>query len=155
MSLKPIGTPCIGVCSTTFGDFVCRGCKRFLHEVVDWNRYQDHEKLTVWQRLDQLLCLVVDNYIEIVDPALLRQQMRYQNLRIQSELSPQGWLPELLKAAGPRPLDWPSFGLQLRPQAQSLSPRELYDLINVELYALASAHYERAYPDRPQPTILS
>lgn len=146
MSPKPVGTPCIGVCSTTFGDFVCRGCKRFLHEVVNWNRYQDSEKLSVWRRLDQLQSLVVDNYIEVVDPALLRQQMTYQNLRLQSELSPSAWIPELLRAAGQRTLEWPAFGLQPRRQAQGLSPRQLYDQISAELYALAEAHYERAYP---------
>ena len=25
-------TPCIGLCSTVFGDSVCRGCLRFVHE---------------------------------------------------------------------------------------------------------------------------
>lgn len=145
MSLKPVGTPCIGVCSTTFGDTVCRGCKRFLHEVVDWNRYEDNEKRTVWRRLNQLLCLVVDNYIEVNDPALLHEQMRYQNLRLQPDLSPAGWVPELLKAAGRRPLDWGNFGLQPRRQAEGLSARELYDLISAEFHALSCAHYERAY----------
>jgi uncharacterized protein len=145
MALKPVGTPCIGVCSTTFGDTVCRGCKRFLHEVVDWNRYQDTEKRTVWRRLDQLLCLVVDNYFEVDDAALLRQQMVYQNLRLQPELSPAGWVPELLKAAGRRQLDWATFGLQPRRQAEGLSARELYDLISAEFHALSAAHYERAH----------
>ncbi|MEC7008614.1 MAG: DUF1289 domain-containing protein, partial [Pseudomonadota bacterium] len=37
MNLKPIKTPCIGVCSTGIGDSVCRGCKRFSHEVIHWN----------------------------------------------------------------------------------------------------------------------
>src|SRR5690606_33959985 len=83
MTLKAVGTPCIGVCSTTYGDTVCRGCKRFLHEVVDWNRYSDQEKTIVWQRLDQLLGLVVNNYLEVVDAGRLESQMRYQNLRLQ------------------------------------------------------------------------
>jgi predicted Fe-S protein YdhL (DUF1289 family) len=145
MALKPVGTPCIGVCSTTFGDTVCRGCKRFLHEVVDWNRYQDSEKRTVWRRLDQLLCVVVDNYLEVRDATLLREQMAYQNLRLQPELSAAGWVPELLKAAGRRQLDWASFGLQPRRQAEDLSARELYDLISAEFHALSCAHYERAH----------
>ncbi|MEM9624509.1 MAG: DUF1289 domain-containing protein, partial [Pseudomonadota bacterium] len=32
-------TPCVGICSTTYGDLVCRGCKRFAHEIVQWNAY--------------------------------------------------------------------------------------------------------------------
>lgn len=84
MTLKRVGTPCVGICSTTYGDTVCRGCKRFLHEVVDWNRYSDPEKRLVWRRLDELLCLVVDNYIEVTDPSRLREQMVHQNLRLQA-----------------------------------------------------------------------
>lgn len=145
MTLKAVGTPCIGVCSTTYGDTVCRGCKRFLHEVVDWNRYSDQEKTIVWQRLDQLLGLVVNNYLEVVDAGRLESQMRYQNLRLQPHYSPAGWVPELLKAAGKKSLDWQAFGLQPRRQAEGLSPRALYDLISAEYHALSQAHYERAF----------
>ena len=31
-------TPCLGICSTTYGDDVCKGCKRFVHEVISWNK---------------------------------------------------------------------------------------------------------------------
>ena len=48
--VKRIKTPCIGICSTVFGDEVCRGCKRFQHEVITWNAYSDHEKEQVWKR---------------------------------------------------------------------------------------------------------
>ena len=42
-NLTPIRTPCIGVCSTGIGDAVCRGCKRFTHEVIDWNGYSTEQ----------------------------------------------------------------------------------------------------------------
>ena len=41
---SPVKTPCIGVCSTGIGDSVCRGCKRFSHEVIDWNSYSQEQK---------------------------------------------------------------------------------------------------------------
>ena len=37
-------TPCVGICSTTYGDDVCRGCKRFIHEVINWNSFKPEEK---------------------------------------------------------------------------------------------------------------
>ena len=37
-------TPCIGVCSTTYGDDICRGCRRFRHEITSWINYSDLEK---------------------------------------------------------------------------------------------------------------
>ena len=39
---------------TTYGDEVCRGCKRFQHEVIQWNSYSDQQKEIVWNRLEAL-----------------------------------------------------------------------------------------------------
>ena len=47
-------SPCIGVCSTTYGDLVCRGCKRFAHEVVQWNGYDHEQRDAIWRRLEEL-----------------------------------------------------------------------------------------------------
>jgi uncharacterized protein len=47
-----IGTPCIGVCSTTsFGDEICRGCHRTFDEVRLWNTFTDEQKIVVNKRL--------------------------------------------------------------------------------------------------------
>ena len=48
----PSLTPCVGRCSTVFGDAVCRGCRRFSHEVIYWNTYTAEQRLAVWTRLD-------------------------------------------------------------------------------------------------------
>lgn len=145
MSVKPVGTPCIGVCSTTFGDLVCRGCKRFLHEIVDWNRYDEAEKRLVWQRLDSLLALVVSHYFRIDDSDRLDAAMAAQNLRRQPQLSAAARLPELLRAAGPRLLDWHAFGISPTAQAVGLDARTLYDRISRDCHTLAEAHYQLAF----------
>ena len=147
MSLNRVKTPCIGVCSTTFGDTVCRGCKRYLHEIVDWNRYTEAQKALVWQRLDLLLRTVVSNYVLVDDAQLLEEQLAFQNIRRQPQLSPQGWVPELLKAAGVKPLDWSSYGLTFiaspTDASANMAPRDLYDHISADVHALAVAHYDR------------
>ena len=51
----PSLTPCAGRCSTVFGDLVCRGCRRFNHEVIQWNTYTPEQRLMVWRRLDAQL----------------------------------------------------------------------------------------------------
>lgn len=51
----PSLTPCVGRCSTVFGDSVCRGCRRFNHEVIQWNTYTPEQRLAVWKRLDAQL----------------------------------------------------------------------------------------------------
>ena len=48
-------TPCAGRCSTVFGDAVCRGCRRFNHEVIKWNTYSAAQQNAVWVRLDAQL----------------------------------------------------------------------------------------------------
>lgn len=48
-------TPCAGRCSTVFGDQVCRGCRRFNHEVIRWNNYTPEQQLVIWKRLDEQL----------------------------------------------------------------------------------------------------
>ncbi|MEL0243196.1 MAG: DUF1289 domain-containing protein [Gammaproteobacteria bacterium] len=47
---KKTRTPCVGICSTTYGDEVCRGCKRFYFEVINWNKYDEDEKDAIWTR---------------------------------------------------------------------------------------------------------
>jgi predicted Fe-S protein YdhL (DUF1289 family) len=44
-------SPCVGVCSTTFGDDICFGCKRSYDEVIRWNIMSDEEKHSINARL--------------------------------------------------------------------------------------------------------
>lgn len=43
--------PCIGHCSTTLGDDVCRGCLRTLDEVTRWPLMNDDERTSVNLRI--------------------------------------------------------------------------------------------------------
>ena len=43
--------PCIGICSTSVGDLVCRGCGRSVVEIRDWNSYTNEQKLEVMRRI--------------------------------------------------------------------------------------------------------
>ena len=52
-SLQP-DSPCVGRCSTTYGDDVCKGCGRTFIEVINWIIYTDEEKAAVWARLQKL-----------------------------------------------------------------------------------------------------
>src|SRR5690606_2207512 len=75
MPHQRIKTPCVGLCSTVYGDQVCRGCKRFHHEVVNWNAYSDDEKRAVWRRLEVLLVQVMQGKVEVFDAGRLRAQL--------------------------------------------------------------------------------
>ena len=41
-----VSNPCVSYCSaTTLGDEVCVGCYRSFQDVIDWNKYSEHQKV--------------------------------------------------------------------------------------------------------------
>jgi predicted Fe-S protein YdhL (DUF1289 family) len=66
-----ISTPCIGVCSTIYGDDICRGCHRNFEEIIKWNQLSQDERLTIQTRLDNLQNKFSKKYFEITDRSLL------------------------------------------------------------------------------------
>jgi len=139
---KPVKTPCVGVCSTGIGDSVCRGCKRFAHEVIDWNAYDQRERLIIVQRLEAFLRQVVSRRFEILDESLLYQQIQHQRVRINPDRDPHCWVFDLLKA-GASQIQPADYGLRVRPEWQGLALTELRDQIDHDYYELSCAHYER------------
>ena len=148
-SLTPIRTPCIGVCSTGIGDSVCRGCKRFAHEVIDWNGYSVEQKQAIDQRLNRFLAMCVANKFRIVDQKLLDWQLSVQKIRHQAHHDPYCHVFALLKA-GANQINVPEqFGFETLPAFRGVPLAVLRDQIDEEFWVLSSAHYDRyvATPD--------
>lgn len=100
MSNQTIKTPCVGLCSTVYGDLVCRGCKRFHHEVILWNGYNEEEKRAVWLRLEQLLVQVMAGKLEVFDPKTLRGQLEQRKIRFVPHQSEYCWAYQLIARGG-------------------------------------------------------
>ena len=77
---RKIKTPCVGICSTTYGDEVCRGCKRFHHEVIQWNSYSDQQKEIVWNRLEALKVQIMKTKFSIIDESKLKSSLDTYNI---------------------------------------------------------------------------
>lgn len=100
MSIRSINTPCIGLCSTVYGDLVCRGCKRFHHEVVGWNAQNILEQQRIRQRLDDLLVQAMQSRFQIFDVSLLQQQLARREMIFHKNRSPYcSAYPLLVKGA--------------------------------------------------------
>ena len=141
---RKIKTPCVGVCSTVFGDQVCRGCKRFQHEVIEWNGYSDSEKEIVWNRLESLKILIMKSKILIEDPILLKNKLDLYEISYYEKVDPYCWVFDLIKQASKSIADIKEFGLKLiLDQPSDLG--ELKQLIEEELFALSEAHYQRYF----------
>ena len=143
--LPRVKTPCIGVCSTGIGDSVCRGCKRFAHEVISWNGYTEEQKQIVDARLAQFLAQCVRNHLRVSDQSLLAWQLQTQQVRHNPDHDPHCWVFALLKAGAGQIDDPAEFGFEVEMRHRDRSLAELREIIDAEFFVLSSAHYERYY----------
>lgn len=133
-------TPCVGKCSTTFGDLVCRGCKRFVHEVVHWNSYPPAQRQRVLDRLASLRTEAVLKHVVIVDATRLREQAG--RMRIQTAEGDVACAYRLLQLGGERDLE--GLGLAVRA-CDEQPPGSLADAIEAEFLLRSQAHYESSF----------
>jgi hypothetical protein len=142
--MKTVRTPCIGVCSTTsLGDRICRGCKRFSTEVINWNSYSEPEKQAVQARINQFTSRIMSDKFRIVSQAQLEQVLQDFRIFYDPDLSPFFWLHQLLQKHLYRIGTLAEIGVELQPAYQGQDVRDLLLLINEQLQILSEAHFER------------
>jgi predicted Fe-S protein YdhL (DUF1289 family) len=134
-------TPCVGLCSTVYGDLVCRGCKRFSHEIIDWNRYQPVEKTAVWSRLEHLLTQLTSARVEVVSAVQLRGAMADRQMASVEGLPLPFQIVRLLSRADAPTL--PECGLRPRAEYAHMSTKQLREDIDQTFFALSEAYYQR------------
>lgn len=150
-------TPCVGICSTTYGDLVCRGCKRFAHEIVEWNGYDEVQQDAVRERLQRLRDEVLALVLHCENEELLQAAIADAGL---TDLEPMEQRYQLLRFMVRRGHDLASAGLAMAEatasmKAGSYSPNgqpppeldtlTLMQLLDTVTYQRAKAHYERNF----------
>lgn len=138
-------TPCIGICSTTFGDDVCKGCKRFSHEITNWGKFSTDERAVVNSRLEQFKTTILEEKFTISDSELFESKMNEFSINFNSSLEPITWIFDLLRASSNKDLNVNDFGIEILPAFSDLSLVELRDLINQEMLQLSEAHYYKFF----------
>jgi len=133
-------TPCVGVCSTTYGDLVCRGCKRFSHEIVGWNAYSEDQRERIWSRLNTLLTDSVRAHLEVVDEDKLRSVATRLKLHNAADLP-----AEVLAFRTLRTRAVPLEALGLHPRHVGHSAGDTARAIDTEFYVRSRAHYEASF----------
>ena len=141
---RSVKTPCIGVCSTVFGDEVCRGCKRFQNEVIDWNSYQDSQKIAVLSRLESLKTQIMESKISIVNKKLLQNQLDILDIKYVIDDNPFCWVFDLLRQASQSIDSLQDFGVVLKDGVEN-NLFELKKVIESELFSLSEAHFQRYF----------
>ena len=139
-------TPCIGICSTTsLGDSVCRGCKRYSFEVINWNSYDVQSKEAVLKRIEKLVCQIIGNKFKIISAPTLKLELEKENIPFNSQLSPYCWLHNLLKKKHNEISDLKRYGVDVLSGQASTPLPELSQNIEEELLVLCQAHFDRYY----------
>ena len=138
-------TPCIGICSTTFGDDVCKGCKRFSHEITNWGKFSTDERAVVNSRLEQFKTTILEEKFTISDSELFESKMNEFSINFNSSLEPITWIFDLLRASSNKDLNVNDFWVEILPAFSDLSLIELRDLINQEMLQLSEAHYYKFF----------
>ena len=141
---RSVKTPCTGVCSTVFGDEVCRGCKRFQNEVIDWNSYQDSQKIAVLSRLESLKTQIMQSKITIVDKKRLQNQLDTLDIKYIVEDNSFCWVFDLLRQASQSIKSLEDFGITLQDGVEN-NLFELKKIIENELFSLSEAHFQRYF----------
>ncbi len=137
-------TPCIGICSTTYGDLVCRGCKRFAHEIVAWNGYSDDQRARVWSRLHTLRDQATALFVAVSDAGVLREAGIKARLVGTAEMSLLAVGYELLRRRARDLEALHEIGLRA-VRNETSQPPMVRDAIDAEFHLRSIAFFERSF----------
>ena len=139
---KRSSTPCLGICTTTFGDEVCKGCKRFAHEIVSWTKYTQEEREIINFRLEQFKIQILKQRFKVFDKELFSKHLDQMGINFNHALDPLTWVFDLFRAIGTQEIELSVFGVQ---PLINYDPKTIKDEINNELRELSEAHHERYF----------
>lgn len=137
----PSLTPCAGRCSTVFGDAVCRGCRRFNHEVIQWNTYSAEQRLAVWKRLDAQLDQILVPLLPHADLRHIEGFIHGKRARVLDTASKGRKYYHALKICEKNRNLAHESGLGIEPK----QVKPLWDEFERRILALAKASYDFAW----------
>ena len=132
-------TPCVGICSTTYGDLVCRGCKRFAHEIVAWNGFDNRQRDIIRARLLRLLGESVRAHVRVMDEARLRDAAREAGVADDAPVAALAFDTARQSALPLRDLGLASMDGAARNGGEAARA------IDREFYLRSQAHYEASF----------
>ena len=71
------------------------------------------------------------------------QQLRYQQISVNENLSASRWVFELLRTGASQIKSTDEFGFRVKPQWQRYSLEQIKQFMEQDFYTLSCAHYER------------
>jgi len=136
-----IKTLCVGTCSTTLGDDVCKGCKRFCHEIVQWNGMTGEEKSAIITRCDNLMLQIARRFFVVNQYGLLKSKLESVNIECRSDMHPASWIFELLRTSSQFVPE--EFGLHVLPPYDKLPLSKIRSLMDTWYYNDATLFFHQ------------
>jgi predicted Fe-S protein YdhL (DUF1289 family) len=136
-TLFTLNTPCVGICSTVYGDDICRGCKRNSQEVIDWNAYTSQTQEEIFQRLEARQQKVMADKVEIVDVSLLSSLLDSNQIRYRTVSDPLCWAFHLLRVRPNNLMSLDTTGIEVKSPYAQYSLKALFTLIDEELLKIS------------------
>ncbi len=136
-SFGPLDTPCVGICSTIYGDDICRGCFRSCQDVIDWNTYQDSKKRAILQALNQGIVAVLQDKMDITDVDLLHKKCTQFQVKIHPDWHPLTWAHALMREGIHRIHNLNKYGIRVKPAYATLRLPDLIERIDDEIFHAA------------------
>ncbi|WP_404297386.1 DUF1289 domain-containing protein [Halomonas sp.] len=151
--MSAIASPCVGLCSTTLGDRICRGCQRTDAEIRDWFGLAGDERAARIDALDALREAVAGRYLRLVDAAALEAQLKRHRIRFRPDQPGLSRAVELLRVGRERIQALSRYGLVQTGPGEGLDVVELHARLAAELNEAAEARRRSSLPD-PEPDRL-
>lgn len=134
-------TPCAGRCSTVFGDAVCRGCRRFNHEVIHWNTYSLDQQSVIWHRLDAQLDQILLPLLPFATHEKVEAFILSKRVRVREDASRGRKLYHALKVCEKNKNFTAESGLGILPE----QVKPIWQEFERRVLALATASYDLAF----------
>lgn len=135
-------TPCVGLCSTVYGDYVCRGCKRSHEEIVHWNSYLRKEKIIILERLEKLSDEATRQYIYVFDDILLTKQCQLRDIILLTKQYSSYYLAYQLILKGASYINnIENYGIRPHFKVRNKSLPEIRTLIDKSFFSISETHY--------------
>ncbi|MFQ3789660.1 DUF1289 domain-containing protein [Halomonas sp. A29] len=128
-----VASPCVGLCSTTLGDPVCRGCQRTDDEIVGWMALTATQRDRRIAELDALRERVAGRFLHVADEACLEAQLKRYRIRFRPEQPPLSRAVELLRVGRDRIRELHRYGLVPQQSVAGLSAAELHARLSEQL----------------------
>ena len=113
--------------------------------MIDWNKFNDDEKDSVWMRLESLKTQIIYSKIRKINSEKLQSKISELDLKIKTDLNEYCQIFDLIKLVSESFQDLTEFGVTFFDE--NINLEILKKDLEEELLALSKAHYSKYFKD--------